>query len=91
MNNRPVNIEFTVVVDFEKKDEVYIARADQFGVVARGKTRGEAQRRVMEGLELLNTFFQERPRGREEAVRYLETRGVEFQIRSEDDEEPETD
>ncbi len=89
MNNQSVSIDFTVVVDFERKDGLYIARADKFGMVAWGKTRGEAQRRVMEGLDLLNSFFQERSGGHEEAVKYLESRGVGFQIRSEYDEEPE--
>ena len=89
MSNQSASIDFTVVVDFDKKDGRYMARADKFGMVARGKTRGEAQRRVMEGLELLNSFFQERPDGHEEAIKYLESCGVEFQIRSADDEEPE--
>ena len=91
MSNQSVSsIDFSVVVDFERKDGLYMARANKFGMVAWGKTRGEAQRRLMEGLELLNSFFQERPGGHEEAVKYLESRGVEFQIRSEDDAEPET-
>ena len=89
MNIQPVSIDFTVTVDFEKKGGLYIARAEKLGMITTGRTRAEAQRRISEGLELLSSFFRERPDGRKEAIRYLESRAIEFQIRIEGDEEPE--
>ena len=90
MSTRSVNIDFTVMVDFEKEDGRYVARADQFGMIALGKTKAEAEKRIAEGLELLSSFFSERPDGREEAIRYLESRGIEYRIRAENDDALET-
>ena len=90
MGTEPVSIDFTVVVDFEKKDDRYIARADQFGMIAFGKTKTEAGKHISEGLELLNSFFHERVNWQAEVIRYLESRGVEYQIRTENDDALET-
>ena len=60
-------------------------------MIAFGKTKTEAGNRISEGLGLLNSFFREREDWQEEATRYLESRGVEYQIRTENDAGIETD
>ena len=90
MSTRSLNIDFTVMVDFEKEDDRYVARADQFGMIAFGKTKAEAEKRIGEGLELLGAFFSERSDGRDEAIRYLESRGIEYRIRAENEDALET-
>lgn len=90
MSAEPISIDFTVVVSFEKKDDRYIACADQFGMIAFGKTKTEAEKHISEGIDLLNSHFRERVNWQEEVIRYLEARGVEYRIRTEDDDALET-